>query len=116
MGGLADLMRTRKSWTVVILPPVVIHTTPGADLEGLFGLLGDALVQLVYADDVKRMKEFLGLGEREDIVISAGFGRQDLVTAEEELEIAVETVFGEREEAPVMRPAVMFQLCYSACG
>ncbi|KAI3391328.1 hypothetical protein diail_7519 [Diaporthe ilicicola] len=50
---LADLVRTRSSWTVVILPPVVVHAAAETG-AGLFGLLTDARVQLVNADDEAR--------------------------------------------------------------
>ncbi|RHZ45753.1 2EXR domain-containing protein [Aspergillus thermomutatus] len=113
---LADLMRTKTtSWMVVILPPVVIH----ADVEtsaGLFGLLADARVQLVDADDKARIKEFMALGEAPNATIGARFGQEDLVSAKEALRDAVRAVFGSEDEAPVMRPAVMFRLCTRMCS
>ncbi|KAL1874872.1 hypothetical protein Daus18300_003413 [Diaporthe australafricana] len=111
---LADLIRTRPSWTVVILPPVIVH----ADAEtaaGLFGLLADARVQLVDADDDVKIDAFFALSTAPNVTIGAGFGPEDLVSAKEELRDAVEAVFGSVNSAPEMRPAVMFRLCTGAC-
>ncbi|KAL3429762.1 hypothetical protein BDV09DRAFT_179783 [Aspergillus tetrazonus] len=107
---LADLMRTRPKWIVVVMPPVVIH----ADAEtgaGLFGLLTDARVQLVDADDEARLAEFNGLGEASNVTIGARVGQEELALAKEELREAVNWFFGSEDKAPVMRPAVMFRLC-----
>ncbi|KAL4812586.1 hypothetical protein BDW67DRAFT_193582 [Aspergillus spinulosporus] len=107
---LADLMRTRPNWIVIVLPPVVIH----ADAEtgaGLFGLLTDARVQIVDADDEARLAEFNALGKTSNITLGGRVGQAELALAKEELRDAVNWFFGSEDEAPVMRPAVMFRLC-----
>jgi hypothetical protein len=99
---------------VVILPPVAIH----ADVEtsaGVFGLLADARVQLVDADDKSRIDVFMVLGEAPYVTTGAKFGQEDLVSAKEALRDAVKAVFGSEDEAPVIRPAVMFWLCTRMC-
>ncbi|RLL96201.1 hypothetical protein CFD26_101818 [Aspergillus turcosus] len=111
---LADLMRTKPCWTVVILAPVVVHADPEAT-AGLFGLLADARVQLVDAEDEARINEFMALAEAPDVTIGPSFGQEDLVSAKEELRDAVKAVFGSEESAPTMRPAVMFRLCTGMC-
>ncbi|KAJ0107172.1 hypothetical protein J7T55_014702 [Diaporthe amygdali] len=111
---LADLLRTNPSWTVIILPPVIVH----ADAEtaaGLFGLLADARVQLVAADDKARIEEFLALDTAPNTTIGAGVGPEDLVSAKLKLRDAIDAVFGSEDSAPVMRPAVMFRLCTGRC-
>ncbi|KAI9371714.1 hypothetical protein BJX61DRAFT_12343 [Aspergillus egyptiacus] len=112
---LAELMRTRPCWRVVILPPVVIH----ADVEtaaGLFGLLGDARVQLVDANDEATIQEIMALGEAPDVTVGAKIGPTELAEAKDELRDDVEWFFGSEDRAPVMRPVVMFRLCTKRCG
>ncbi|KAL4735944.1 hypothetical protein BDV11DRAFT_211602 [Aspergillus similis] len=108
--ALAELMRSRQSWTVVILPPVIIH----ANVEttaGLFGLLADVRVQLVGADEESRINEFLALGEASTVSIGSRFKPEEVASTKEELQDAVRAVFGSENSAPAMRPAVMFRLC-----
>jgi hypothetical protein len=103
-------MRTRLNWTVVVLPPVVIHATAETG-AGLFGLLTDARVQLVDADDEARVAEFIALGEALNVTTGARVGKEELALAKEELRDTVNWFFGSEDEAPVMRPVVMFRLC-----
>ncbi|KAL2842263.1 hypothetical protein BJX68DRAFT_244855 [Aspergillus pseudodeflectus] len=107
---LADLMRTRPNWSVVVLPPVVIHANAKTG-AGLFGLLTDARVQLVDADDEARVAKFVALGEACNVTIGARVGKKELALAKEELRDAVNWFFGSEDKAPVMRPVVMFRLC-----
>lgn len=112
--GLADLMRARASWDVVILEPVIIH----ADVEaaaGPFGLLADARVQLVDADDGEQINAFMALEKMPGVTIGAGFGQEELATGKQELRDAVKAVFGSEDKTPALRPVVMFRLCTKAC-
>ncbi|KAL2872400.1 2EXR domain-containing protein [Aspergillus lucknowensis] len=111
---LADLMRTWPCWRVVVLPPVIIHT----DVEtaaGFFGLLSDARVQLVAADDEAGIDRFLALGGRQNVTLTPEFRREQLAVGKKELCDAVKAVFGSEERAPVMQPFVMFRLCTRLC-
>ncbi|KAL3437769.1 hypothetical protein BDV09DRAFT_183290 [Aspergillus tetrazonus] len=95
---LADLMRTWPCWKVVVLPPMFIHT----DVEtaaGFFGLLSDARLQLVAADDEAGINRFLALGGRPNVTITPEFCREQLPVAKE-LRDAVKTVFGSEERSP----------------
>jgi hypothetical protein len=112
---LAQLMRSRASWKVVVLPPVVVHAGAGAATSCLFGLLDDAPVQLVDATDVTRITRFLALADTPDVSIGAGFGLEDLAVAKEELREATRAVFGAEDSAPIMCPTVMFRLCLNKC-
>ncbi|KAL3448436.1 hypothetical protein BJX65DRAFT_274709 [Aspergillus insuetus] len=113
---LAELMRKRTSWNVVILPPVVIHAHPRAT-GGLFGLLADAPVQLVAADDQARMDRFMKLAQAApDVTISPRFAPDELASATEVLRDAVKAVFGSEDNAPAMQPAIMFRLCTRMCN
>ncbi|KAL4819206.1 hypothetical protein BDW67DRAFT_194156 [Aspergillus spinulosporus] len=111
---LADLMRTWPCWRVVVLPPMIIHT----DVEtaaGFFGLLSDARLQLVAADDEAEIDRFLALGGRPNVTITPEFCREQLPVAKKELRDAVKAVFGSEERSPIMQPFVMFRLCTRFC-
>lgn len=112
--GLAGLMRARASWDVVILEPVILHADPGA-AAGPFGLLADARVQLVDADDGERINRFMALEEMPGVTIGAGFGQEELATGKQELRDAAKAVFGSEDKTPALRPVVMFRLCTKAC-
>ncbi|KAL3492457.1 hypothetical protein BJX62DRAFT_250648 [Aspergillus germanicus] len=113
---LAELMRKRTSWSVVILPPIVVHARPRAT-GGLFGLLADAPVQLVAVDDQLRMDRFMGLArDTPDVTISPRFTPDELTLAMEVLRDAVKAVFGSEDNAPTMQPAIMFRLCTRMCA
>ncbi|BCS30627.1 2EXR domain-containing protein [Aspergillus puulaauensis] len=112
--GLADLMRARASWDVVILEPVIIHADAGA-AAGPFGLLADARVQLVDADDGERINTFMALEKMPGVTIGSGFGQEELATGKQELGDAVKAVFGSEDKTPELRPVVMFRLCTRAC-
>lgn len=128
---MADLMRMRPSWMVVILPPIIVHADiraicrdeGAADIRPrgagrpLFGLLGDAPVQLVDADDEARISDFISLGQMPTVTISrrlAGTRDPAVAAAKEELRSAVDAVFGSHAAAPGMQPTIMFRLCTSA--
>lgn len=114
---VAKLMRKRRSWTVVILPPVAVHDDAGAvAATGLFGLLNDAPVQLVDADDVTKVHEFLRLGEVSGVSVGPSFGPDQVSAFKGELWLAVENLFGSQNAAPIMHPVVMFRLCTSKCA
>jgi hypothetical protein len=102
--ALANVLRTRESWTVVIVQPIIIY----ADVKtaaGLFGHLADAPVQLVHLEreELPKLEKFLALTER-DVV-------DDLSRALIKLLGEITHLFGPWETVPAMRPAVMFRLC-----
>lgn len=109
---LASILCTRSAWTVVILPPVVIHSNT-AMAAGPFGLLGDARVQVV--EDEAEMAAILALGEMPNVTINGAFTSEDFFQGKQELHIAASEVFGSRYSEVRVRPAVMFRLCTSQC-
>lgn len=111
---LADLMRTQTSWTVIILPPVIVHTDTKT-AAGLFGLLTDARVQVVDADDEVKIKRFLALTETSHGVVGTEIEEASLRAAKDALRDAVKAIFGSEGSAPTMSPAVMFRLCTENC-
>lgn len=117
---LADLMRSESraqllSWSVVVRPPIVVHAAGTADYGSLFGLLGDAPVQLVDIDDERRIDMFLGLGITSGITISPGIEPGQLARAKQELQDVVDALFGSELPAPSLHPVIMFRLCTESC-
>lgn len=108
---LADVMRARASWTVVNLLSITAHVDAESAVGRVFGLLADARVQLLEADDETRLYEFLALGAARNFTMGASFGPQDLLAVKEDQWDAVKAVFGSEDSAPVMCPAIMFRLC-----
>lgn len=109
---LVDLLRTRRSLTVVILPPVVVHADM-ATAAGLFGLLWDARVQVV--ENEEQIKQFLALGERLDVTVSDSFTLEELKKAKAKLQVTVKAVFKSAYTKITLHPAVVFRLCIDQC-
>jgi hypothetical protein len=136
---LGDLLRRRKSCTVMVQEPVFVHGDFHRVAQaGLFGLLGDAPVQIVHLDEEARLNSFVELGREEGIKFSANpfeNRRKDGVQEPEgvklrfkpfedwlkdrlqELSDTITAVFGPDErDAPHFVPAVMFRYCPHNCA
>ncbi|KAI0191621.1 hypothetical protein F4808DRAFT_443607 [Astrocystis sublimbata] len=105
---LVDLLRTRSQWAVVVLPPVVIHADVTAT-DGLFGLLGDARVQIV--EEEAYMERFLALGLASNVTVHGTFTPEDWKAAKDELEVTAKVVFRSPDLGTALQPSVMFRLC-----
>lgn len=116
---LADLMRTAHNpsltWSVVVRPPIVVHATGGTETGDLFGLLGDAPVQLVDLDDHAKIQKFIGINSTPGVTISPIIEPGELIEAERELRDVVDAIFGSVEAAPALHPVLMFRLCVEPC-
>jgi hypothetical protein len=107
---LRSLLRQRLSWTVTVWEPIIIHLTPEAAAEtDLFGLLGDAPVQIVPLDDAALVSRYMALG-------AAGHCSSDLALLPPRLEKDVNflrenvaKIFAGEEDIPNFRPAFMFR-------
>ena len=139
---LGDLLRRRKSCTVMVQEPVFVHGDfHRVAQSGLFGLLGDASVQIVHLDEEARLNSFVELGREEGIKLSANpfenrrkDGLQELKGEEgiklrfkpfgdwlkdrlQELGDTITAVFGpDDRDAPHFVPAVMFRYCLNNCA
>ena len=112
---LADLLRRRPTWPVMIWDPVVVHTN-ASTAAGLFGLLGDSRVHLVDVEDKPRIKQFLDLAELPGVTVSSDLASlaEDggaIALAIQDAQHAVATIFGPEEVPPVMQWVIMFRLC-----
>lgn len=106
---------------LVIMQIIVVHTDfkTGAATE-LFGLLGDAPVQIVDMADASRVAEFFQLAEecerRSPVSVSQDFQRRPLALGKQKLKNAVLAGLRSEELLGRMRPAYMFRLCTLMCN
>ena len=129
---------------VVVIRVVVVHTdfrTSAA--TGLFGLLGDACIQVVDVSDKPRVNAFFDLGNRsechvvdvsdEETVITPfdllnvserqshvtdgqDLHRDSVESIKQRLRDVIVKTFGSEESVPPMHPAIMFRLCTRMCN
>ncbi|OIW26888.1 hypothetical protein CONLIGDRAFT_707442 [Coniochaeta ligniaria NRRL 30616] len=125
-----DLVRRRNAFTVVVLDPLFIHGDfHKAARTGLFGLLGDAPVQIVHVDEHARLNRFVELGGNEGMRLSHDPFEDRLKDRLQalsdrlkdrlqELRDTLTAVFGpdDNDVAPRFVPAVMFRYCPHNCA
>lgn len=109
---MVDILLTRPTWTVVVLFPVIIHADV-TTAAGLFGLLGDARVQVI--SDEAEIQTFLALDERPNVTIDGAFTMEELAAEKEQLQATAEAVLGSAVSEIKLKPAVMFRLCTNGC-
>lgn len=115
-----QLLQKRPSWVVVMRVLVVHASRRVGAASGLFGLLGDAPVQVVDVNDQARVTALFDLAEeceREgDIRVRQTLYRESPEALSRELHDLVVKRFGSRQQAPKMHPALMFRLCTKMCN
>lgn len=105
----------------VVMRIFVVHASRrfGA-ATGLFGLLGDAPVQIVDVSDQARVDAFFDLAEscehKGKAMVRQNFCRESAEALQQELKDAVIKQVGSERQAPEMRPAIMFRLCTKMCN
>ncbi|KAI1410392.1 hypothetical protein F5Y13DRAFT_192253 [Hypoxylon sp. FL1857] len=116
---IIKLLHLRSSWLVVVYLAVVHMDHEAAAATGLFGVLGDAPVQIVDLRDKARVNAFNTLVlTNKQRKPSAG---QPLMEEEVQrgvwsMEYAMTQLFkDELEPAPAVDPVVMFRLCTEKC-
>lgn len=120
-----EIIRQQPKW-MVVMRVIVVHATPEAGAKtGLFGLLGDARVQLVDVSDEARMNAYFDLAEEWEhkgrVHTSQDLHRVSADSMEKELRNSiVETYKSEESESlpalPIMRPVIMFRFCSDMCN
>lgn len=115
-----EILKRLPSWTVV-MRVVVMHASFRAGAKsGLFGLLGDACVQIVPMSDQARVNAFLDLAEecerKQHVTISQDLPRDSAESYKQELRDCIVKMFGSEELVPRMYPAIMFRLCTFWCN
>lgn len=87
---------------------------------GLFGLLGDALVQVVDTSQEARIEVFLKLAEacERDLpgAVPQGFSRETFASTKETLRRRVMDLYHDEELTTRMHPSIMFRLCTNSCS
>lgn len=138
-----DALWRLPSW-VIVVGVVVIHVDFGtAAATGLFGLLGDAPLQIVDISDRARVNALFNLGDKSEgriveqleepmyninyvrpndrpdrrYVLTSQDLRSDSIEAiEQRFRDVIVKTFGSEEAVPPMRPAIMFRLCNLMCN
>jgi hypothetical protein len=110
-------MRRLSRW-VIVMRVVVIHINfPTAIATGLFGLLGDARVQLVHISNQARIHSFFDLIEDSErnrpVMVKQGLRRDLVGLAGQGLRDAIDEAFGSNISMPIMKPVIMFRLFHS---
>ncbi|KAJ5921067.1 hypothetical protein N7466_009393 [Penicillium verhagenii] len=99
---------------------VIIHARfREAAQSGLFGLLGDATVQIVSVSDEERLDAFYAFGEEHDrqnsSVEGEGLERVSWEVFEQELKDDILFAMGSKKLLSETYPAIMFRLCIWRC-
>ena len=115
-----QLLQKRPSWVIVMRVLVVHASRRVGAASGLFGLLGDAPVQVVDVTDQARVTALFDLAEecerKDNIRIRQSFHRESPEALSRELQDLVIKRFGSQRQAPKMHPALMFRLCTKMCN
>ncbi|KAJ5697613.1 hypothetical protein N7488_011297 [Penicillium malachiteum] len=109
---------------VILMRKIIIHATSeyGARM-GLFGLLGDAPVQIIDISDEKRLKAYFDLAEdtqeKGHVIFAQDLHWKPSQVLEEEFERIIRLNYGYmqyRHGVAPMRGAIMFRLCTDMCN
>ncbi|KAH0194356.1 chromate transporter, partial [Aureobasidium melanogenum] len=115
-----DANKKLPSW-LVVMDVVVVHSDlSSAAATGLFGLLGDAPVQIIPVSEEAKIDSFYDLAERcergQDVTASQDFTRKSADEMRQELRDEVWLRFKSEDLVAIMHPAIMFRLCPARTG
>lgn len=125
---LIDFIKQMPSWMVVMRVIIIHADLATAASTGLFGLLGDAPVQLVDVSDEARVSALWKLAEecepRELVTVCQGFHRESAKAYHQILrdivnhKLCFEDDFNANTEDVLsrLRPVIMFRLCTEMCN
>ena len=116
-----ELLNSRSKW-LVVMQTVVIHARAGSEpyVSGLFGLLGDAPVQVVDVFDFEIIEALYRMAEQSE-ESSLADSRQDLFrrpaeVMRQQLAEILERCYNVEQPTFELRPAIMFRLCPFMCN
>ena len=119
--GIKVWKQVEEWW--VVMRVVVVHCDGSFAVgSGLFGLLGDAPVQVVEVEEEVRMKKMYDLAVdcegRRSVLVTQDLTQKSKEEMREELKSVLVKRFGGSSEdlMTVVRPAVMFRLCTHMCN
>lgn len=113
-----DVFDQVPSWWVV-MHVVIIHTSfRDAARSGLFGLLGDASVQIVSVSDEEKIKAFYDFADEHDRQTSTveGFQRVSSEALKQKLKADIIKEMRSENLLSKMHPAIMFRVCTLRCN
>lgn len=116
----AEALKLLPEWRVV-MKVIVVHSDLKSVVEmGLFGLFGDARVQVIDVSEQNRVEEYFSLAEmcerKGSIKVRQDFSRESADSMKQQLRAVVMEQFRCEELAELMRPAIMFRLCTQMCN
>lgn len=115
-----DVLRQLPSWTVVMGVVVVHADFRTAAATGLFGLLGDARVQVIDVSNEAKVNALFDLAEESErkyqVTVGQDFHRDSAESMKQRLTDVIVTTFGSEKIVPPMHPAIMFRLCTEMCN
>ncbi|KAJ5152805.1 uncharacterized protein N7482_009283 [Penicillium canariense] len=113
------ILQKQPSWIVVMRVFVVHASRRFGAVSGMFGLLGDAPVQVVDVADQARVTALFDLAEecerKGNAKVRQKFRRETPESLSQELQDVVKRRF-RSQQAPKMHPALMFRLCTKMCN
>ncbi|KAK4952422.1 hypothetical protein LTR10_009228 [Elasticomyces elasticus] len=116
----SEALKQQSSWLVVTRVIVVHSDLQSAAATGLFGLLGDSLVQLVDCSNGTRIRQYLDLAEsceqHHQVAIRQNLQQEPLNEMEQRLKWLIKKMQGSEELLSAMRPGIMFRLCTQQCN
>lgn len=115
-----DILKQVPTW-MVVMRVVIVHASPKSGAKtGLFGLLGDARVQLVDVSDEARMNAYFDLAEecehKGHVHASQDLRRESADSIKKKLRDTLIETYPSVEPLPTMRPVIMFRLCTHMCN
>lgn len=115
-----DAYKQLPSWLVVMRYIVVHSDVHSAAATGLFGLLGDAPVQIIPVSEETKINSFYDLAERcergKNVTASQDLTRKSAEELRQELRRKVLSRYSSENLAAIMHPAIMFRLCTQMCN
>lgn len=115
-----EVIERLPSWVVVMRIFVIHASRRFAAATGLFGLLGDARVQIVNVSEQAKVDAFFDLAKgcehKGKATVRQNFQRVSAESLRQELKDVVIEQFGSLQRAPEMHPAIMFRLCTEMCN
>ena len=122
LGSTKELLALRQlPQCLVVVDLFMVHADfASAASTGLFGLLGDALVQVIDAADEKRIDTLFALAEESEriypVTARQNFRRESLGTVTQRLKDKLRKNYRAEDLVQSMRPAYMFCLCTVRCN
>nr|OQO24045.1 hypothetical protein B0A51_05015 [Rachicladosporium sp. CCFEE 5018] len=112
-------LRHLDKWSVVMKTVVIHQDIRIAAMTGLFGLLGDALVQVIDVDEAEKMADLLSLAreceQSFNVTARQSFEPLNLQEANDTIKQTL-SERGYEDMVPKVRPAVLFRLCPRKCN